>query len=117
MGVHLLLNLVGCNEEYLHDKEKVKELVLDIVKESKLSMLKHGFHQFEPTGVTGFVLLSESHFSIHTWPEYNSIAIDLFCCYLDEEQKKKAIRKAEEAGQLIVYRINPDEIKKKLIMR
>ncbi|MGM5481966.1 MAG: adenosylmethionine decarboxylase [Nanobdellota archaeon] len=117
MGIHLLLNLVGCDEYYLHDKENVKGLVLDVVSKSNLSKLKEGFHQFRPTGVTGFVLLEESHFSIHTWPEYNSIAVDLFCCYLNQEQKENALRKAEDAGQLLVYKLNPKEIKKKLVMR
>lgn len=117
MGVHLLLNLVGCDDNFLNKKEGVEKLVKEVIKESNLSNLKEGFHQFNPCGVTGFVLLAESHFSIHTWPEYKSIAVDLFCCYLNEEQKRNAIKKAEEAGQLLVNKVNPEEVKRKWIMR
>lgn len=43
-------------------------------------MICHNFHRFEPYGVSGMVVISESHFSIHTWPEYDYCAIDIFVC-------------------------------------
>lgn len=51
-----------------------------IADECALTVVSRAFHQFEPIGVTGVLVLSESHFSVHTYPENNSVYLDIFCC-------------------------------------
>ena len=51
-----------------------------VLKSTPLDIVDRRFKQFEPTGVTGIYLLSESHFSVHTWPEHNYAGLDLFSC-------------------------------------
>lgn len=67
-----------------------KKFFREAIKKGNFKILKTGFHKFEPQGLTGFFLLSESHLSFHTWPEENHIAIDLFTCS-DADPTKKAL--------------------------
>jgi S-adenosylmethionine decarboxylase proenzyme len=66
--------------------KKVEELVPimeRIVSELGLNEVSRAFHQFEPEGVTGVIVLAESHFSAHTYPEDDRVYLDLFCCSKD----------------------------------
>lgn len=60
--------------------EDLVPLMDQVVKELELTEVNRAFHQFEPYGVTGVIVLSESHFSAHTYPEHESVYLDLFCC-------------------------------------
>lgn len=63
--------------------KKVDELIPlmeTVVSRLKLNEVSRAFHQFDPEGVTGVIVLSESHFSAHTYPEKDRIYLDLFCC-------------------------------------
>lgn len=64
----------------VHDLESTME---NVVKELKLNEVSRAFHQFEPQGATGVIVLAESHFSAHTYPENDRIYVDLFCCSKD----------------------------------
>lgn len=71
--------------------EKVNDLILRmerIVNTLKLNEVARAFHQFEPYGATGVIVLSESHFSVHTYPEYEKVYLDLFCCSNDFDPEK-----------------------------
>ncbi len=73
--------------------EKVDELVPlmeSVVKKLKLNEVTRAFHQFEPHGATGVIVLAESHFSAHTYPEDDKIYLDLFCCSKDFDPKYAA---------------------------
>jgi len=60
---------------------KIKEALLEAVKATETTILKMDLHEFSPSGgVSGMVIIQESHFSIHTWPEYKYAAIDIFVC-------------------------------------
>jgi S-adenosylmethionine decarboxylase proenzyme len=54
-----------------------------VVKKLRLNEVNRAFHQFEPYGATGVIVLSESHFSAHTYPEDNNVYLDIFCCSKD----------------------------------
>ena len=69
-----------------------------IVKRLKLNEVARAFHQFEPEGVTGVIVLSESHFSAHTYPENDQIYVDLFCCSKDFSPDEAASVISEEFG-------------------
>jgi len=77
--------------------ENVREIFLEVIREAKLTILGEIFHQFNPHGVTGNLILSESHANIHTWPEYNYVSVDIFTCDGEgEEKSKKAIEILKE---------------------
>tara|TARA_R100001510_G_scaffold56976_1_gene63680 strand:- start:1380 stop:1706 length:327 start_codon:yes stop_codon:yes gene_type:complete len=80
MGKHFILNLYECPFELLDSKEFIRMLLYKAVKEVKANLLNLAVHKFDPQGVTGFAMLSESHISIHTWPETGQAAVDIFTC-------------------------------------
>ena len=79
-GVHIVSDLYGCDPKRLMRMEEIKETLEKTVEKSGLTKIKSSFHQFNPYGVTGFVLLSESHIAIHTWPEYQYVSLDVYSC-------------------------------------
>jgi len=80
LGYHLILELEGCPEAVLDDRKAVRRVMTEAVEASGATMIQPFFHQFAPQGVSGVVIISESHFSIHTWPEYGYAAVDIFTC-------------------------------------
>ncbi|MHC5218238.1 adenosylmethionine decarboxylase [Enterococcus sp. LJL128] len=80
LGKHYLIELKNCPKEKLTSVPLVEQLMLQIADECKLTRVQHYFHQFEPWGVSGVIILAESHLTIHTWPEENYAAVDLFVC-------------------------------------
>ena len=80
MGKHYLLNLYGCSFGPLNDQHYLADLLEDAANASGATVVKTIFKKFEPQGVTAICLLSESHISIHTWPERGEAAVDIFTC-------------------------------------
>jgi len=80
MGEHFLLNLYGCDAEKLNNEKFLSEMLERAVIEGKMTLLNLITHKFEPHGITAVALLSESHISIHTWPEDSSCAVDVYTC-------------------------------------
>jgi S-adenosylmethionine decarboxylase len=64
----------------LNDLKKVQEIMVSAAKEAKATIVEISFHKFSPFGISGVVVIAESHISIHTWPEYGYAAIDIFTC-------------------------------------
>ncbi len=77
---HLLLELYGCDYEKLNDESFLRCSLNRAAKFAKATVLNLISNKFEPQGVTAIALLAESHISIHTWPESNYSAIDIFTC-------------------------------------
>lgn len=92
---HVLGMLEGATIESVDQLVPVMET---IVKKLGLNEVSRAFHQFEPVGVTGVIVLSESHFSAHTYPEMNRVYLDLFCCSKDFDPDKAASVISEEFG-------------------
>lgn len=86
---HILGTLEGNVSGFTHVKQ-LEETMTRIVKKLKLNEVSRAFHQFEPHGATGVIVLAESHFSAHTYPENDRIYIDLFCCSKDFSIEKAA---------------------------
>lgn len=63
--------------------EELVPLMEKVVKKLHLNEVSRAFHQFEPQGATGVIVLAESHFSAHTYPEYEKVYLDIFCCSKD----------------------------------
>ncbi|MEE8121447.1 MAG: adenosylmethionine decarboxylase [Anaerolineales bacterium] len=79
-GKHYLIDLRDCDPEIIKSVDPTREIVLRAAKECRATILDDYFHQFQPIGVSGVVLIAESHISIHTWPERGFAAADIFTC-------------------------------------
>ena len=77
---HFLLELYRCDEEKLNDESFLRCSLNRAAKLAKAKILNLISNKFEPQGVTAIALLAESHISIHTWPESNYSAVDIFTC-------------------------------------
>jgi S-adenosylmethionine decarboxylase proenzyme len=82
LGEHYICDFSGCDQELLMDSDRAYALFADAVRKSGLTVLDEGYYKFSPYGFTGFLLLSESHASLHAWPEHGYCAVDLFTCNL-----------------------------------
>ena len=80
LGTHLLVELRDCNPAILRNLEEVRDALVSAAKEAKATIIDISFHEFNPFGISGMVVIAESHLSIHTWPEYNYAAVDIFTC-------------------------------------
>ncbi len=85
LGEHYICDLSNCNRELLYDPEQAYSLFSSAVKDSGLTVVDEGFYKFSPHGFTCFLLLAESHASLHAWPEYGYCAIDLFTCAIGKD--------------------------------
>lgn len=77
---HLLLELFDCDEGILNCLEAVKGILVEAANRAHATIVKVTFHEFNPYGISGVVVIAESHLSIHTWPEYRYAAADIFTC-------------------------------------
>lgn len=80
IGRHLVADFKLCDYVRLSDTQTVEQSMLNAARVSGATIVDSKFRHFDPHGVSGFVIISESHFSIHTWPEYSYAAVDIFTC-------------------------------------
>ncbi len=112
---HLLLELYRCDYEKLNDESFLRCTLNRAAKLAKATVLNLISNKFDPQGVTAIALLAESHISIHTWPESNYSAVDIFTCgqnmmpQLASEYLIQAL-KAEEHYLRIIERNPPAAI-------
>ena len=112
---HLLLELYKCEYEKLNDESFLRCSLNRAAKFAKATVLNLISNKFEPQGVTAIALLAESHISIHTWPESNYSAVDIFTCgrnMLPELASQYLIEalKAEEHSLRVIERNPPREV-------
>ena len=79
-GAHFIIELINCPPDRLAKVPETQQIMIEVVKRSKSKMVGSCFHQFEPQGASGVILIQESHFSVHTWPEEGYAAADIFTC-------------------------------------
>lgn len=80
LGKHLIIELFQCDSTLLNDVKTLEHHLLAAVQLSGATAIQPFFHQFSPHGITGVVVVAESHFALHTWPEYGYCAVDIFTC-------------------------------------
>lgn len=90
LGKHLLLELKDCDKEVLNDIGFLRSSLLAAATEAGATVLGKSFHRFNPQGVSGAVIIAESHLFIHTWPEYGYAAADIFTCGNSVQPQKAA---------------------------
>lgn len=80
LGRHILAEIYGCDSNILNDKEAIEKIMVESALKSGAEIREVAFHKFNPQGVSGVVIISESHLTIHTWPELGYAAVDVFTC-------------------------------------
>lgn len=80
LGNHIVAEMSLCNPEILTDLEGVQSAMVQAAKVAKAEVREVVFHRFIPHGVSGVVVIAESHLSIHTWPEIGYAAVDIYTC-------------------------------------
>lgn len=102
------MELKDCNQKIIGSLKEVKDAMVDAAKRTKATIVEVAFHEFNPFGISGMVVIAESHLSIHTWPEYGYAAVDIFTC--------GDLIKPEEAAAYLIKRFqskNPSVVEMK----
>jgi S-adenosylmethionine decarboxylase proenzyme len=94
LGHHLLAEFSGCDASALSDLDRVTSAMLQAAEASGAIIITHSFHHFSPHGVSGAVIIAESHLAIHTWPEHHFAAVDFFSCGGVDMERGMALLKA-----------------------
>lgn len=98
LGQHYLLECYGCDVDILNDVHKVEQFMLQAAEAAKATILKSVFHEFFPHGISGVIVIAESHLTIHTWPEHGYAAIDVFVCGEDADPQVACDVSAQALG-------------------
>jgi S-adenosylmethionine decarboxylase proenzyme len=105
-GTHLLIECLGCDRTVLDDAEALSRALRAAADAMDATVVGAMFHRFAPQGVTGVLLLSESHISVHTWPERGYAALDLFTCGTGDPARALAVlERALGAARVAVLRV------------
>ena len=80
LGNHLLVELYDCPSERLNDAPLLERTLEDSARDAGATVVISSFYPFSPHGVSGVVIITESHLAIHTWPERGYAAVDVFTC-------------------------------------
>jgi S-adenosylmethionine decarboxylase len=80
LGSQELVEFYNCDEDILKDSDLIKKIFIESAKLGNANIVNSLFHSFSPYGVTGVLVIAESHMSIHTWHEFNYCAVDIFSC-------------------------------------
>jgi S-adenosylmethionine decarboxylase len=80
LGRHILAEFFGCDSEVLNNLAMVEHIMVEAALAAGAEVREVAFHHFSPQGVSGMVIISESHLAIHTWPEFGYAAVDVFTC-------------------------------------
>jgi S-adenosylmethionine decarboxylase len=80
LGRHVLAEVHGCEPQVLNDIGAVERIMVEAALNAGAEVREVAFHKFSPQGVSGVVVISESHLAVHTWPEHGYAAVDVFTC-------------------------------------
>jgi S-adenosylmethionine decarboxylase proenzyme len=79
-GRHILAEYFECGCTYLDSEGAIRNFMLEAARRTGATIVGSIFHHFSPQGVSGVVIIAESHLAIHTWPEFRYVSVDLFTC-------------------------------------
>ena len=110
LGTHIIADLFRCRK--IDDLTFVARSLKEAARICGATIIHAKFHRFSPQGITGYILLAESHISIHTWPERGYAALDVFTCGLmDTEKAVQYLAEKFEAQKVITRRIERGNMK------
>ena len=101
-GRHVLAELTGCPAVVLNDPASLEICFRRCAEEGGATLVSSHFHHFSPQGVSGVVVIAESHVTVHTWPEHGYAAVDVFTCGRPEV--------AEAVMELIIASLNAETV-------
>jgi S-adenosylmethionine decarboxylase len=102
LGIHLLIELTSCNRLKIDNLAFLEKTIADAAEVAGATVLKTAFQDFNPQGVSGVVVIAESHLTIHTWPEHGYAAVDIFTCgtRVDPWKAAEFIKEHLEAAEM-----------------
>lgn len=118
LGRQILVEYYDCDSEKINDVSFIESAFLEAAGKSKATIISHNFHKFSPHGVSGVVVIAESHIAIHSWPEYNYAAVDIFTCgetidpWIIQEYLKEAFGSTNISSMEMkrgLFRVQPGE--------
>ena len=109
VGRHIIAELYGVDKGLISYEDKVKEILEEVTEKARFNKIGSMYKQFQPYGVTGVILVEESHVSIHTWPEYELVNLDVFTC--------GDVSKVDKAFELFLEKFKPTSYKHQVIDR
>ena len=102
LGHSLTIDMFVEDADVLLDHKVMINHMRDCCSKAELNILNEDFFEFTPQGLTAVLILSESHLSCHTWPEYNRVCFDLFCC--------SSFEKIEKTKDSLLQIFNPKKV-------
>jgi S-adenosylmethionine decarboxylase len=104
LGRQLTIEYYDCGADLLLEVSSIENALLKAAEDSGATIISSSFHQFEPQGVSGVVIIAESHFTIHAWPEHDYAAVDIFTCgdSIDLELAIDSMKASFGAGNVVV---------------
>jgi len=119
LGRHILAEFFECDTHILNDRDLIEIYMKQAAIECKATIVDSVFQTFNPHGVSGVVVIAESHLAIHTWPEYGYAAIDVFTCgeTVDPWVATRALQNLLKAKQTTTVEMKRGEIKSDEVLR
>jgi len=112
LGRQILAEFFQCDSQILNSVDAIKMFMQEASAISKAHIVQSVFHLFNPHGVSGVVVIAESHFAIHTWPEYGYAAVDLFTCgeQVNPWKAFEHLEKCLKATKVIIMEVKRGEL-------
>jgi len=109
LGEKVLAEFYGCSVSAINDSGLIRAAMLEAARRAKATIVADVFHEFNPHGISGVVVIAESHIAIHSWPEHGCASVDLFTCSADMEPRAaidylKSVFQAERVEIQVVKR-------------
>ncbi|UCF63010.1 MAG: S-adenosylmethionine decarboxylase proenzyme [bacterium] len=113
LGRQILAEFFNCNREIINDSAKIELFMKKAALECGATIVSSTFHTFNPHGISGVVVIAESHLAIHTWPEYGYAAVDVFTCgdLVDPQIAIQSLQQNFDAGKIEIKEFVRGEIK------
>ena len=108
LGKHVIAEFYDCDRDLINDQEFIEEILLRSAEIAGATIVAPVFHKFSPYGISGVVVVAESHFTIHTWPEYGYCAVDIFTCgdLIDNHKALTFLKDSVRSKNISVSEIN-----------
>ncbi len=118
LGRHILAEFYECDPQILNDAEQIEIYMKRAAIECGATIVNSTFHTFNPHGVSGVVVIAESHLAIHTWPEYGYAAVDVFTCgdTVDPHIATEVLRESLKATKIETVEMIRGELKGKGVL-
>ncbi|MGA1843017.1 MAG: adenosylmethionine decarboxylase [bacterium] len=112
LGRQILAEFFECDSQVLNSIDAVKMFMQEAAAISQATIVQSVFHMFNPHGVSGVVIIAESHFAIHTWPEYGYAAVDLFTCgeQVDPWKAFESLKESFKAAKVMTMEIKRGQL-------